>query len=64
MVNLLLIFDSEFENLFCRYQVSQMNPEKKNFLGNDFRQIDQNLWNSGKLVPQRFIFSKISLVKV
>ena len=40
-----------------KYQFSIMNLSL-NFLVIDFRQIDQNLRNSGKVVPQRFAFNK------
>ena len=38
-----------------------MSHEKENVLGIDFRQVDQDLRNSGKLVPQTFSFNKIDI---
>ena len=38
-------------------------PWKENFIGIDFRQIDQNSRNSEKLVFKRFIFIKIDMFK-
>ena len=35
----------------------------KNLLGIHFHQINQNLPNSGKLVPKRFAFYKIGMFK-
>ena len=49
--------------------ISQKNlpwnePWKENFLGIDFRQIDQNSQNLGKLEPQGFVFNKIDIYEV
>ena len=63
ITNLSLILANKFEQTL---QVSTFanGPWKENFLGIDFRQIDQNSRNSGKLVPQRFVFNKIDILKV
>ena len=51
------------KKLLCRYELSQMKPERKVFWF-DFRKIYQNSRNSGKLVPQVFAFSEIGIFKV
>ena len=48
----------------CSVSIFENVPWKKNFLGIDFRQIDQNSRNLGKLAPQRFVFNKIEILKV
>ena len=60
----LLIFTNEFEK--ASLQVSAFSNElwKGNLLGIDFRQIDQNSQNLGKLIPQRFALNKIDIFKV
>ena len=60
ITNLSLILANKFEQTL---QVSN-GTRKENFLGIDFRQIDQNSRNSRKLVPQRFVFNKIDIIKV
>ena len=42
--------------LFLQVSTLANEPWKENFSGTDFCQIDQNWRNSGKLVPQRFIY--------
>ena len=49
---------------FCSVSIFANVPWKKNFLCIDFRQIDQNSRNLGKLAPQRFAFNKIETLKV
>ena len=63
ITNLSLILANKFEQTL---QVSAFanGPWKENFLGIDFHQIEQNSRNSGKLVPQRFVFNKIDILKV
>ena len=46
---------------FLQVSTFANGPLKEKFLGIDFR---QNLRNSGKLVPQRFVFNKIYILKV
>ena len=54
-----------WNKFLCRYISSFANgPWKENFFGIDFCQIDQNSWDLGKLVPHRFVFNKIDILKV
>ena len=64
MTNLSLILANEVEQISLQISPFENRPWKKNFLGIDFRQIDQNSRNSGKLVPQRFVLNKIYILKV
>ena len=64
MTNLSLILANEVEQISLQVSTFENEPWKENFLGIDFRQIDQNSRNSGKLVPQRFVFNKIDILKV
>ena len=63
MTNLSLILANEVEQISLQVSTFENEPWKENFLGIDFRQIDQNSWNSGKLVPQRFLFNKLTFLK-
>ena len=64
MTNLSLILANEVKQISLQVSTFENGPWKENFLGIDFRQIDQNSRNSGKLVPQRFVFNKIDILKV
>ena len=64
MTYLSLILANEVEQISLQVSTFENEPWKENFLGIDFRQIDQNSRNSGKLVPQRFVFNKIDILKV
>ena len=64
MTNLSLIFANEFEEISWQVSIFANGPLKENFFGIDFRQIDQNSRDSGKLVPHRFVFNKIDILKV
>ena len=64
MTNLSLILAIEVEQISLQVSTFENGPWKENFLGIDFRQIDQNSRNSGKFVPQRFVFNKTDILKV
>ena len=64
MTNLSLILANEVEQISLQVSTFENEPWKENFLGIDFRQIDQNSRNSGKLAPQRFVFNKIDILKL
>ena len=64
MTNLSLILSNEFEQISLQVSSFANGPWKENFFGNDFRQINQNSRDSGKLVPHRFVFDKIDILKV
>ena len=64
MTNLSLFLANEIEQISLQVSTFENGPWKENFLGIDFCQIDQNSWNSGKLVPQKFVFNKIDILKV
>ena len=59
-----LILANEFEQISLQVLTFKNEPWKENVLGIDFPQIDQNSRNLGKLVPQRFVFNKIDILKV
>ena len=54
---------NEFEEISLQVSTFANEPWKEKFLGIDICQIDQNLQNSGKLVPRRFVFNKIDIFK-
>ena len=56
MTNLSLILANEVGQISLQVSTFGNGPWKENFLGIDFGQIDQNSRNSGKLVPQIFVF--------
>ena len=62
MTNLLLIFANYFEKIFLQVSTFANEPWKENFLGIDFRQVDQKPQNSVKLVPQIFLV-KLTFLK-
>ena len=64
MTNLSLILANKVGQISLQVSTFENGPWKENFLGIDFRQIDQNSQNLGKLVPQRFVFNKIDILKV
>ena len=64
MTNLSLILANELEKISLQVSSFANGPWKENFFGIDFRQIDQNSRDSGKLVPHRFVFNKIDILKV
>ena len=64
MTNLSLILANEVEQISLQVSTFANGPWKENFLGIDFRKIDQNSRNSGKLVPKRFVFNKIDILKI
>ena len=55
---------NEFEKISLQASPFFNGPQKENFLSIEFNQIDQNSRNSGKLVPQTFVFNKIYITKV
>ena len=63
MTNSLLIFANELEKVSLPVSVFPNKAWKGNFLCLDFRQIDQNSQNSGKLVPKKIFFYKIDIFK-
>ena len=63
MTNFLLVFADEFGKNSLQVSIFANEPWKENFLGIDFRQIDQNSGNSAKLVTQRFFFCKLKYLK-
>ena len=64
MTNVLLISANAFEKFSLQASALANESWKKNLLGIDLRQTDQSSRNSGKLVPQRFVFDKIYIFKV
>ena len=64
MTNLSLLLANEFEQISLQVPSFANGPWKENFFGIDFRQIDQNSRDSGKLVPYRFAFNKIDILKL
>ena len=64
MINLSWILANEFEQISLHVSSSPNGPWKENSFGIDFRQINQNSRDSGKLVPHRFVFNKIDILKV
>ena len=62
MTNFSLILVYEFEQISLQVSTFANGPWKKNFLGIDFGQIDQNSRNSGKLAPQRFALTKLAFL--
>ena len=64
MTNLSLILANEVGQISLQVSTFGNGPWKENFLGIDFGQIDQNSRNSGKLVPQIFVFKKIDILKI
>ena len=64
LTNLSLTLSNEVEQIYLQLSTFENGSWKENFLGIDFCQIDQNSQNSGRLVPQRFVFNKIDILKV
>ena len=64
MTNLSLILVNELEQISLQVSSFANEPWKENFFGTDFPQIDQNSRDLGKLVPHRFVFNKIDILKV
>ena len=64
MTNLSLILANELEQISLQVPSFANGPWKENFFGIDFRQINQNSRDSGKLVPHRFVFNKIDILKI
>ena len=62
ITNLSLILTKKFEQTLQVLTFANASW-KENFLGIDFRQIDQNLQNSGKLVPQDLFLIKLTFLK-
>ena len=58
------MFANQFEKVSFKVWTFENKPWKENFFGTDFRQVDQKLQYLGKLVRQRFVFSKIDIIKV
>ena len=61
MTNVLLMFANEFKKISLQVSTFANEPWKENFIVTDFHQIDQISRNSGKLVPERFVFSIIDI---
>ena len=64
MTNLPLILSNEFQQISLQVLTFANGPWKENYLGINFRQIDQNSCNLGMLVQQIFVFNKIDILKV
>ena len=64
MTNLPLILSNEFEQISLQVSTFANGPWKENYLGINFRQVDQNSCNLGMLVQQIFVFNKIDILKV
>ena len=64
MTNLPLILSNEFQQISLQVSTFANGPWKENYLGINFRQIDQNSCNLGMLVQQIFVFNKIDILKV
>ena len=63
MTNSLLIFANELEKVSLPVSVFPNKAWKGNCLCLDFRQIDQNSQNLGKLVPKKIFFIKLTYLK-
>ena len=63
MTNSSLIFANELEKVSLPVSVFPNKAWKGNCLCLDFRQIDQNSQNSGKLVPKKIFFIKLTYLK-
>ena len=64
MTNVSFILANKFDQISLQVSSFANGPWKENFFGIDFRQIDQNSQDTGKLVPHRFVFNKIDILKV
>ena len=64
MTNLSLTLANEVEQISLQVSNFANGPWKETFFGIDFPQIDQNSRDSEKLVPHRFVFNKIDILKV
>ena len=63
MTNLLFIFANEFKKSSSQVSAFANDSWKGNFWGIDFRKSIKNLQNSGKLVPQKFVFNRTDIFK-
>ena len=64
MTNVSFILANKLDQISLQVSSFANGPWKENFVGIDFRQIDQNSRDTGKLVPHRFVLNKVDIPKV